>query len=424
MGSRLNGRPRAIHQVVEAAARYCDVISVNFYNYSTPNEQITDPLKWGVWIHDKPCMITEFHVKAVEPSGKDLQSGAGFMVQTQKDRGVFYQSTCIEALQSRFYVGWQYFRYMDDASAEVVSNKGIVTPEGQVWPELAEAMKELNTQAYALIDYFDKRLYPFVETKEVILRPIDDTFVNFAKNRSEECHGLDDTLVIANIRTPGGLREAFLRFNLGTYKDSLSRLEQATICLTDASGQQVYRNMKIFGVNKTFWDEKVLNASSLEGSTDWTSSFGELCNKECTLTVEAPNFNLNVTNWLKSLASETELVTFRVIDNSSDLTPSVWFSDENSVKGPTLILKLRTNTGTGLKDKYILSQDVKAVLNDGQLLITGLNTPTNCSIYDFTGKRIYCGTVDSASIVPVTLPKGIYLIKIKNNKQFVHLKVI
>jgi len=67
-------------------------------------------------------------------------------------------------LESGNCVGWHWFRYQDnDPTAKGVdpsnldSNKGLVDNEYNFYKPLADAMKELNINAYRLADWFDQQ---------------------------------------------------------------------------------------------------------------------------------------------------------------------------------------------------------------------------------------------------------------------------
>lgn len=423
LGSRLHGRPRGIRQVVEAASRYCDVISVNFYNYPTPKEEIANPVKWGVWTNDKPCLITEFYTKGLAPSGMDLQSGAGYMVQTQQDRATFYQNTCLEVLQSKYYIGWQYFRWMDDDAETVVSNKGIVSPQYTVWNELAASMKELNSQVYPLIDFFDKRTYQPLQTKEVVISPQNDSYITPDEAQKEIIHGQENILVIANSGASSGLSEAFLNFDLGAYKDSLAYIENAKVRLYDASGSNITRNLKIFGVDRTDWSESSFSAVTAGSASEWRSSYGRLRDQEVTPGPETPFLDLAARSWVVSDKASTGMLTFRITDNSNNLQSSVWYSKEQQGKSPELILTMRHTTTTGIEGRPALTPAVKVIQTEGRLEFSGLDRPTICTIYSLSGTCLFTGTTDLDSAVPANFPKGIYLVRLKNEKISVNLKV-
>ncbi len=156
LGSRLHGRPRGIEGVVKAAAKWCDIVSVNFYDNYSPDNQITNANTYLKWI-DKPCIVSEFYVKgedAVSAGWVAGYSGAGWTVKTQVNRGAWYQNTCIELLKSGRFVGWHWFKYQDDGD----SNKGIIkdaTNSNGEYYDLTSQMTLLNNNRFKLINYFD-----------------------------------------------------------------------------------------------------------------------------------------------------------------------------------------------------------------------------------------------------------------------------
>jgi len=159
LGSRLHGSPKSIRQIVEAAGRHCDIVSINYYGDWTPNAEKMK--NWGVWA-GKPFIITEFYTKGMD-SGLGNTTGAGFAVETQQDRGYAYQNFVIGLIESANCVGWHWFRYQDnDPQAKgadpsnLDSNKGIVDNNYNPYMPLVKAMRELNINAYRLADWFDK----------------------------------------------------------------------------------------------------------------------------------------------------------------------------------------------------------------------------------------------------------------------------
>jgi hypothetical protein len=160
IGARFYSSEKNYPQFMETAGRYLDIISNNYYGKWTPDS--TDMANWTSW-SGKPFLITEYYTKG-EDSGMPNQSGAGWIVKTQRDRGLFYQNYNLALLESKNCVGWHYFKYQDnDPTATGVdpsntdSNKGIVNNYYEEWTPMVELMKELNTQVYSIIDYFDKK---------------------------------------------------------------------------------------------------------------------------------------------------------------------------------------------------------------------------------------------------------------------------
>ena len=143
-----------------AAGRYCDAICVNYYGAWTPDSaMMTD---WSEWSGNTPFIVTEWYAMALD-SGLACSSGAGFLVNTQQDRGKFYQNFALKLLETKSCVGFHWFQYLDndptgaagDAS-NVDGNKGIISIfTYKPYTELVTEMAELNRQVYNVIDYFD-----------------------------------------------------------------------------------------------------------------------------------------------------------------------------------------------------------------------------------------------------------------------------
>ena len=158
LGSRFHGPAKTASGVWKAAGRWCDAISMNYYDHWSPQK---DHLRqWHEW-SGKPCLITEFYVKGMD-SGMANTSGAGWVVRTQADRGAFYQHFALALLESKTCVGWHWFKYMDNDPANTKtdasnrdSNKGILNNRYEPYTPLLRAMQELNTRIHSLILQFD-----------------------------------------------------------------------------------------------------------------------------------------------------------------------------------------------------------------------------------------------------------------------------
>jgi hypothetical protein len=157
LGSRFHGEVVTQPEVFKAAGPYVDVVSINYYGVWTPSRG-----KLAQWAREagKPILITEWYAMAGD-SGLPNIGGAGWVVKTQTDRGLFYQNFALALLQSKSCVGWNWFKYADndptDAKADPsnrAGNKGIVNIHYQPYLPLLEAMKQLNTRAYSLAAYF------------------------------------------------------------------------------------------------------------------------------------------------------------------------------------------------------------------------------------------------------------------------------
>jgi hypothetical protein len=160
LGCRFNQETEELNNgaIFRVAGKYMDVISINFYRRWEPDQKTL--AKWTSW-SGRPYLITEWYVKG-EDSGLPNNTGAGWLVPTQKDRGLFYQNFCLELLRSRSCVGWQWFKYQDndplDRNTDPSnrdSNKGIVNATYEPYRDLLDQMKTLNQQVFSLIQYYD-----------------------------------------------------------------------------------------------------------------------------------------------------------------------------------------------------------------------------------------------------------------------------
>lgn len=159
LGARYHSAAYNFPSVFKAAGRYCEMISVNYYGAWTPNKTLMD-----MWLKNaqKPFIITEWYAKA-EDSGMGNTGGAGWLVHTQKDRGLYYQNFTLSLLKHPGCVGWHWFKYADnDPDAKGVdpsnldSNKGIVTARYVPYVPLLDAMREVNQRTYGLIEVMEK----------------------------------------------------------------------------------------------------------------------------------------------------------------------------------------------------------------------------------------------------------------------------
>ena len=142
LGSRFHGQALASPALFAGAGSHADIISVNYYNRWTPeNDRISNWAK----LAGKPILITEWYAQAAD-SGLPNNTGAGFHVETQSDRAKFYQHFTLTLLQNPACVGWHWFKYRDGSS----NNPGIVNANDEPYAPLLKAMKEINTQVYPL----------------------------------------------------------------------------------------------------------------------------------------------------------------------------------------------------------------------------------------------------------------------------------
>ncbi len=145
LGSRLHGAAKYSKGLVMAAAKYCDIISINYYSrwdpdYSDEWEQWAEEATDGVGC---PFFVTEFYTQASEIADL-VGTGAGFIVPTFKESGFAYHHFTLGLLEAKNCVGWHYFAYSRMISYDYELNE-----------DMTDYMRRLNYNAYNLIEYFD-----------------------------------------------------------------------------------------------------------------------------------------------------------------------------------------------------------------------------------------------------------------------------
>jgi hypothetical protein len=144
----------------KAIGSYLDIVSVNYYGDWTP-----DPGMVPQWTANsgKPVIITEWYVKG-DDVGFPNTTGAGWIVKTQKDRGIWYQHFALGLLSMKNVVGWHWFKHMDndpaDPNADASnrdSNKGLIKTDWTIYTDVAGQMKDFNKEVYPLTKWLDAR---------------------------------------------------------------------------------------------------------------------------------------------------------------------------------------------------------------------------------------------------------------------------
>ena len=165
LGARLIGGTYDVEAIMKACAYWCDVITANVYSQWTPDSRwIANVQTWT----DTPFMVTEWYAKGMDVANKQTgltnESGAGFTVATQTDRGLFYQNYALKLMEAKNCVGYDWFQYWDNDPENLNvdlsnrnSNKGIYSIHHKEYTDLTDQMKELNFNKYTLIKFFDER---------------------------------------------------------------------------------------------------------------------------------------------------------------------------------------------------------------------------------------------------------------------------
>lgn len=413
LGSRLHGRPRAIPAVVAASEKYNDITSVNFYDKYTPSEQIA----MSTWTNDKPCLVTEFYIKDINRSST-AQSGAGWYVNSQADRGKFYQNTCLELLKNKCFVGWHYFRFDDDADG---SNKGMVNSSKVEYKDMTRYMEELNKQVYRLCDYYDGiNRRPVKDTITYSINVSADTYVIPGASNTDN-FGTSPELEVRYNSTEANRREVYLKFDLNSIKPLLPYLKSATLEVTCTQSDASIRALFTGGLIDKRWLELTLNGQLRNSNSDWKYGYNRLAFQKGIINTGKLNFD--VTNWIYN-QPDSNIVSFKLFDLNSLSTSLKIASRENPYVDSRPKLKLTFWDNSTSIATTILNNQYQVVPNPVQNTLKVDGHIKQMELLGINGQIL--DKADTNSLNVSLLKSGVYILKIltQDNNEFVYRKLI
>ena len=164
LGCRFAGGPKGVHPVVmETAGKYCDVVSFNHYpwadldrnvvlNSKADPTRVLDLYREAHETAKRPLFQTEWSFPALD-TGRPCTYGAGQRFHTQAERVKATELYAKTLLSLPFFVGYSYFRWLDQP-AEGISkyfpentNYGLVSEEGVPYRGLTEMFARVQGDA-------------------------------------------------------------------------------------------------------------------------------------------------------------------------------------------------------------------------------------------------------------------------------------
>jgi len=131
-------------RAVRAAAKYCDIVSFNRYNYSVADQGLPEGL-------DKPIVIGEFHFGALD---RGMFHTGLKVTSSQQDRAAAYADYVRGALRNRYIVGTHWFQYKDQATTGRGDGEnyqiGLVDICDRPYPETIQAVRDVG---YGMYEY-------------------------------------------------------------------------------------------------------------------------------------------------------------------------------------------------------------------------------------------------------------------------------
>jgi hypothetical protein len=137
---------RQTPEVLNAAARYADVVSFNIYSSHL------DPEEWGFATSlNKPCIIGEFHFGTLD---RGMFHPGLVRTPNQQARAAMYKQYIESVEDNPAFVGCHWFQYYDEPltgrtyDGECDSN-GFLSVTDMPYPEMVEAAKAVQSELYA-----------------------------------------------------------------------------------------------------------------------------------------------------------------------------------------------------------------------------------------------------------------------------------
>lgn len=164
LGCRFAGGPNGVHPVVfEAAGKYCDVVSFNHYPWADLDRNVvmdsksrqTPVVELYAQAHEaakKPLIQTEWSFPALD-TGRPCTHGAGQRFHTQAERVQASELYVKTLLSLPYFVGYSYFRWLDQPAAGISkyfpenTNYGLVSETGVPYKGLTEMFARVQGDA-------------------------------------------------------------------------------------------------------------------------------------------------------------------------------------------------------------------------------------------------------------------------------------
>jgi hypothetical protein len=129
-------------RAIQAAAKFCDVISFNFYQASVANVRLPAGL-------DAPIICGEFHFGALD---RGMFHTGLVAAKNQADRARMYREYVQGALRNPLFVGTHWFQYGDQATTGRGDGEnyqiGFITITDTPYPETIQASRDVGYDMY------------------------------------------------------------------------------------------------------------------------------------------------------------------------------------------------------------------------------------------------------------------------------------
>jgi hypothetical protein len=393
LGSRFNQENEELSNpyIFKTAGESCDIISINHYQKWEPIEaEMSD---WELW-SQKPFIITEFYTKG-EDSGMANTTGAGWLVKTQNDRGLFYENFIIKLLRSKGCVGWNWVLYQDNDPQDSTtdesnkdSNKGIVNITYDPYVDLINLCKLTNNNVYRFLDY----LKTSTSEANFELFPTKDNYIRL-QSTDNEIHGSETLLRVKNSSGSTYERTGLLQFDFTPYLKELSNLDQIVLKVTlegiyPGTNDPNYDILNIYKVENFDFEESTPNAELLSAYLKRTEYAVGNVSIPINKLSQNLTFSIDISN-LISLLPQNPIITLRLQMETPTETQFEFASKENgnSLAKPVLEMLVKKEN-TALKNTFLNNQ-IKLSNQGNKLIINGLKNDSTIQICTINGETVF-----------------------------------
>lgn len=406
LGSRFNQRHEELSNpyIFETAGKYCDIISINHYREWEPIASRMS--NWEAWAN-KPFMITEFYTKG-EDTGLPNVTGAGWLVKTQHDRGLFYQNFILKLLKSKGCVGWDWFRYQDNDPEDLTTdpsnrdaNKGLVDSNYDDHTEAMTLFKYTNDRVYSYLDF----LKNVEKDSGLMLMPVKDSFVRLMDS-DNSTNGTDQLLRVKNSKGTTFERTALLQFNFSEVSEILSQvgkieLNMGLVGVYPGSKDPSTVNMYAYHVSNMNFDESDSNSALLAAYQQRSETLAGSVAVPVNINSKNQIFTIDITSLLSVIMLNPQLIIRLQMDVETETQFEFASRESGNVPlRPSLRVK-SVSQHTNVYNQKI--SNAKAFVRDSNLIISGFQPEAHIKLYNLRGELLFAVHGDPASHISLPL---------------------
>lgn len=381
IGTRCHSTERFIPNFMKNAGKYVDVFSSNRYNrWGERKVELDNMTEWS----GRPMIISEFYAMEQIPDN----TGAGWEVRSQADRGPFYQNFVTTFLENRNVVGFHWFKFEDQA--DPVSNKGVVNNDGEPYTALLTYMQELNERIYDYIDYIDSRATP-----DHVLYPEADAYYKNTTN-----YGTDPELLVKAASSAKFTRDIYIRFDIASIQTPVESAKIRLNALLESSESGQYQAEL---VNDNTWSETGINIDNSPDGSTVLATWGQ-----------GDDIVIDVTTELEDALTRDKKLSIRIVSTLNNGSIPGYGSREHSNPNARPKLFITGKAGTNMEISDTRSPALRMFPNPCSDIVKISPLVDKVEILDITGKHIRTIYSEVNSIDVSGLKQGAYIIRATN----------